>query len=115
MLWVALWTVLLLGSAAFFVIVGRDVWRKGRALSADVAEASARLEAVVGPLQEAADDLEELREELAVFADPAELRRARKQAARRRGRVSSVGRQRSAPGASQRSGAISQNPARPSR
>ena len=86
-LWVALWVVLAAGATGYLWVLGRDVWRKGKALAAELAEASARLNEVAAPLQDAADELEETRAELAVFADPTELRRDRRKAAKRKGGV----------------------------
>ena len=116
MIWVVLWTVLVLGAAALLGVLGRDVYRKGRALLADVSEASLRLGEAAEPLQDATDDLEELREELAVFADPHERRRARAKAAKGKGGANSGqrlgGRHRSESGASNRFGATSQGSTR---
>ena len=85
-LWVALWIVLLLGGAAVLGLVGRDVYRKGRALARVAAEEADRLARAMEPLQAAAGDLEEHGEELAVFADPTQLRRERAKAAKRKAR-----------------------------
>jgi hypothetical protein len=110
-IWVVLWIVLVAGACALLGVLGLDVYRKARALMADVGEASARLEEASAPLQAAAEELEERREELAVFADPHELRRARAKAAKGKGGVNSGrrhnGRHRSDP-ASTRFGATSQ-------
>jgi hypothetical protein len=92
------------------------VYRKGRALLADVSEASLRLGEAAEPLHDAAEDLEELREELAVFADPHELRRARTKAAKGKGGANSGqrlgGRHRSEPGTPNRFGATSEGSTR---
>jgi hypothetical protein len=88
-IWVALWIVLLLGAGVVLGVLGLDVYRKGRAFMADVAEAAERLGEAAAPLQEAAEELEERREELAVFADPVELRRARAKAAKGKGGANS--------------------------
>lgn len=85
-LWVALWVVLLVGAAAVFWVIGRDVYRKGKALARVAAEEADRLARAMEPLQVAAEELEERREELAVFADPVELRRERAKAAKRKAR-----------------------------
>jgi hypothetical protein len=118
-IWVALWTVLLLGAGALLGTLGLDVYRKGRALMADVSEASERLGEAAAPLQEATEELEERREELAVFSDPAELRRARAKAAKGKGGANSGqrlgGRHRSAAGTPNRFGATSQGSTRPRR
>jgi hypothetical protein len=110
-IWVVLWIVLLAAACAVLGVLGLDVYRKGRALMADVGEASARLAEVSAPLQAAAEELEERREELAVFADPHELRRARAKAAKGKGGTNTGrrhnGRHRSEP-TSTRFGATSQ-------
>ena len=115
-MWVVLWIVLVAGAVAVLGVLGRDVYRKGRVLLADVSEASLRLGEAAAPLQDAAEELEELREELAVFADPTELRRARAKAAKGKGGVNSGqrlgGRHRSSPGTSTRLGATSQGSTR---
>jgi hypothetical protein len=85
-LWVALWVLLVAGASLFFWVVGRDVYRKGRALARVAAAEAERLTRAMEPLQAAADELEERREELAVFADPNELRRERAKAAKRKAR-----------------------------
>ena len=85
--WVALWVVLVGGAAALFWVVGRDVYRKGKALARVAAEEADRLTRAMEPLQQAAEELEERREELAVFADPNELRRQRAKAAKRKARA----------------------------
>jgi hypothetical protein len=85
-LWVALWVLLVAGATFFFWVVGRDVYRKGKALARVAAEEADRLTRAMEPLQAAADELEEHREELAVFADPNELRRERAKAAKRKAR-----------------------------
>jgi hypothetical protein len=85
-LWVALWIVLVLGGAAVLGLIGRDVYRKGKALARVAAEDADRLTRAMEPLQVAAEELEERREELAVFADPDQLRRERAKAAKRKAR-----------------------------
>ena len=85
-LWVALWLLLLSGAGALFWVVGRDVYRKGKALARVAAEEAERLTRAMEPLQVAAEELEERREELAVFADPHQLRRERAKAAKRKAR-----------------------------
>ena len=44
MLWFAVWVVLLLSAALVFFLLGRDLWRKARALTADLAVATDRLD-----------------------------------------------------------------------
>ena len=85
-LWVTLWVLLVLGGAAVLGLIGRDVYRKGKALARVAAVEADRLTRAMEPLQAAAEELEERREELAVFADPTELRRERAKAAKRKAR-----------------------------
>jgi hypothetical protein len=73
--WTLLWVVLVVGALGVFFLVGRSLWRKGSALASELGAAADRLSAV-------ADELGTLTEksgppDLAVFADPAELRRRR--------------------------------------
>jgi hypothetical protein len=42
-LWFLLWTVLVLGAAGVFFVLGRDLWRKGKALAAELTTATDRL------------------------------------------------------------------------
>lgn len=90
--WIGLWAVLLAGAAVVLFLLGRSAWRAAVRLGTEVAEASDRLAEVTARLDEAAERSEPLR--LAVFADPAELRRADR--ARRRGSVRTGGRHRAA-------------------
>jgi hypothetical protein len=109
-LWVALWVVLILGAVAVLGLLGRDVYRKGKVLAKVAAVETERLTLAMAPLQEAADRLEEQREEPAVFADPTELRRERAKAAKGKGGAlgrRSNGRHRSDPGTAARLGATS--------
>jgi hypothetical protein len=103
-------------------LLGRDVWRKGKALGAEVAEASRRIDAAMAPPppDDAADELEDGREELAVFSNPGVLKHERSKAAKAakgRGGASAAsrsnGRHRLDPGP-HRFGAISQSGTRPS-
>ena len=43
MRWFLLWTVLLLGAAGVFFLLGRDLWRKGRLLAREMSAVSDRL------------------------------------------------------------------------
>lgn len=43
MLWFLLWVALVLGAAAVFFVLGRDLWRKSRALVRELGEAGDRL------------------------------------------------------------------------
>jgi hypothetical protein len=42
-LWVLLWVVLLLAAAGVFFLLGRDLWRKARALTRELGVATDRL------------------------------------------------------------------------
>ena len=44
--WFLLWVVLVLGAAAVFFVLGRDLWRKSRALVRELGEATDRLTAL---------------------------------------------------------------------
>jgi hypothetical protein len=50
--WFVVWVVLVLGAAAVFFLLGRDLWRKGRALAREIGEAADRLSAVSDRLAE---------------------------------------------------------------
>ena len=43
MLWFLLWTVLVLGAAGVFFLLGRDLWRKSKALVRELTTATDRL------------------------------------------------------------------------
>lgn len=43
MLWFLLWTVLVLGAAGVFFLLGRDLWRKAKALVRELGTATDRL------------------------------------------------------------------------
>jgi hypothetical protein len=61
MLWVLLWVVLLVGAALVLGLLGRSLWRKTKALTTEVTEASDRLAAVAASLSELADATSEPR------------------------------------------------------
>lgn len=46
MLWFLLWTVLVLGAAGVFFLLGRDLWRKAKALVGELTTATDRLTAL---------------------------------------------------------------------
>ncbi len=50
MLWVAAWAVLLLGAAAVFFLLGRDLWRKAKTLTRELGAATDRLAAITDRL-----------------------------------------------------------------
>ena len=100
MRWVLLWAGLLLGAAVFFALIARMLYRRGRALAAELAAAGDRL-------ARAADQGREVtwaqpEPELAVFADPAELRRRDRRGRRRPPRHRAPDRALSGPSASRR-------------
>jgi hypothetical protein len=84
--WTLLWAVLVLGSLWVFFVLGRSLWRKASDLLAELGTASERLAEVSAQL-DALGDRPPVREEPAVFADPAELRRERAAHARRQARA----------------------------
>ena len=43
MLWFLLWTLLVLGAAGVFFLLGRDLWRKAKALVGELTTATERL------------------------------------------------------------------------
>ena len=43
MRWFLLWTVLVLGAAGVFFLLGRDLWRKSKALARELSAATDRL------------------------------------------------------------------------
>jgi hypothetical protein len=55
LLWVLLWVVLVLGAGVVFALLGLMLWRKARALTAELGEASERLTAVLASLNDLAD------------------------------------------------------------
>ena len=52
MLWVLVWVVLVLAAAGFFFLLGRDLWRKARALTRELGVATDRLTEVTERLAE---------------------------------------------------------------
>ena len=46
MLWVLVWVVLVLAAAGIFFLLGRDLWRKGLALTRELGVATDRLSEV---------------------------------------------------------------------
>jgi hypothetical protein len=50
MRWVLLWVVLVLGAAAVLGLIGRNLWRKAKALTGEMSAASERLSAVASSL-----------------------------------------------------------------
>ena len=55
MLWVLVWVVLLLAAAGAFFLLGRDLWRKARALTRELGVATDRLTEVTDRLAELSD------------------------------------------------------------
>ena len=52
MLWVLIWLVLALAAAGVFFLLGRDLWRKARALTRELGVATDRLSEVTDRLAE---------------------------------------------------------------
>jgi uncharacterized protein (DUF3084 family) len=79
--WTLLWVVLVAASLGVFFLIARSLWRSAVALMDELGTAADRLSAV-------RDEMETLQaaaaqEDLAVFADPTQLRQERILAARR--------------------------------
>jgi hypothetical protein len=55
MFWALLWVVLVLAAAAVLALLGLSLWRKAKALTAEVSVATRRLEQVSATLSELAD------------------------------------------------------------
>lgn len=53
--WVVLWAVLLLSAGLVFFLLGRSLWRKAKALTRELGEASERLTAVLASINDLAD------------------------------------------------------------
>jgi hypothetical protein len=51
-LWFLLWLVLIVAAAAFFAYLGRDLYRKAKALTAELAAASDRLAEITDAMTE---------------------------------------------------------------
>jgi hypothetical protein len=51
-LWFLLWLVLVFGAAGFFAYLGRHLWRKAKALTAELGAASDRLGAIAAAMSE---------------------------------------------------------------
>jgi hypothetical protein len=95
-LWVVVWTVLVLAAAVVLFLVGRSVVRKGLVVLREAGEASRQLDtlnAELARLQRPA-----AQEDPAVLADPVDLRRRRDQAVRARRRARAVAARRRTPG-----------------
>ena len=54
MIWVAVWVVLVLAAAIVFFLLGRDLWRKAKALTRELSTASDQLAEIADRL----DDLD---------------------------------------------------------
>ena len=52
MLWVLVWVLLVLGAALVFFLLGRRLWRQGKALTAELGTATDRLAALTDRLAE---------------------------------------------------------------
>jgi len=54
-LWVLVWLVLVLAAAGAFFLLGRDLWRKARALTRELGVATDRLTEITDRLAELSD------------------------------------------------------------
>ena len=52
MRWILLWTVLVLGAAGLFFLLGRDLWRKAKALFRELGTATERFGALTQRLED---------------------------------------------------------------
>lgn len=52
MLWFALWVVLVLAAAGLFFLLGRNLWRKGKALTRELSVATDRLTQLTDRLED---------------------------------------------------------------
>jgi hypothetical protein len=55
MRWVLLWVVLVLAAAGVLALIGRSLWRKAKALTAEMSQASERMSAVAASLADLQD------------------------------------------------------------
>ena len=53
--WVVLWVVLVLGAGVLFALLGRMLWKKAKALIAEIGTSSERLTAVLAQLNDLTD------------------------------------------------------------
>ena len=89
-LWTLLWVVLVAAALGVFFMIGRGLWRRAMALLSELGTASDRLSAVADEL-DTINAAAERAEELAVFANPTQLRQQRivdRRRRHRRGRAS---------------------------
>lgn len=84
LLWVLVWLLLLAFAGLVLFLSGRMLWRKARALFEELGAAGDRLSPALDRLDAATPDRPA--PDLAVFADPVELRRARDQDREQRAR-----------------------------
>jgi hypothetical protein len=54
--WVVLWVVLVLGAGVVFALLGRMLWKKAKALIAEIGTSSERLTAVLAQLNDLTDE-----------------------------------------------------------
>ncbi|HUX71080.1 MAG TPA: hypothetical protein VMV41_11255 [Cellulomonadaceae bacterium] len=89
MLWFTVWTVLVIGTLVGAYFLGRDLWRKARALLDELGRASQvfdEMSARAAALADVAAALEAVRAARDPFADPVAARRTRATVHRRRAR-----------------------------
>ncbi len=82
--WLCVWVVLVTGSAGVLFWLLRSLWRKAAALAHEFGQAAQQLEAVSHQLEQLSSALAPTDPELAMFQDPAVLRRERDRDIRRR-------------------------------
>ena len=88
MLWFTVWSVLVVGTLVGAWFLARDLWRRSRALLAELARASDVLAELAERTQELADAAGSVRATTTIFDDPDELRaRVAELRAAREGRV----------------------------
>jgi hypothetical protein len=88
--WTLLWVVLVVAALGVLFLIGRGLWRKAIALLSELGTATERLSAVADEL-DTINAAAERAEELAVFANPTQLRQERIVAGRRRHRAAGRG------------------------
>ena len=82
--WTLLWLMLVAGAGVYLFLLGRALWRKVSALFTELGAAAELLGTLSGQLQELNAAVRPAEPELAVFADPQALRRARDRDIKRR-------------------------------
>jgi len=86
MRWVLLWVVLVLAAGAVLGLLGRSLWRKAKALTAEMTAASDRMSAVAASISELSQQAASIGEDarFAYGEPPGEPRGSRRAGRRRR-------------------------------